>query len=293
VSIWYRDMSLAKTDPRSKRIIGWLASHGGWGLGRFQIDFSMEVLVAGKDAPLRTFEPTSDFYWNACDMDQVPVPLGGAVEGESGYECKGNGDCHLIVYDPYRKKLYEMWRANIVGKRFNGGCLVVWDLTRSYGVNGRGLNCTSADAAGLPITPLLATADEVAAGAVNHALRFILPNRRIRNGEFVPPATHSTEATKGPELAPAYGTLFRLRGDYPVAGLTSLGARVIARALQKHGMFLADAGNVVLTVRSDRSTRAKWKGLLGPHDLRPLRVADFEVVDTGQPIPFTGECQRE
>jgi hypothetical protein len=35
-------------------------------------------------------------------------------------------------------------------------------------------------------------------------------------------------------------------------------------------MVAADGGTVALTARSDRFTSAKWAGLPGPHDLRPL-----------------------
>ena len=96
-----------------------------------------------------------------------------------------------------------MWRADIrggtaTGTPFNGGCLAVWDLTRDYwqpatppAPFARGDQCTSADAAGYPIAALLFSADDVAAGSLNHAIRFILPNDRIRKGAFVHPATHS------------------------------------------------------------------------------------------------------
>lgn len=288
---WYKDISKAPLDKQSSQIISWLGEKG-WGLGRFQIDFSMEVLLASKETPLRQFIPNDDFYTD-CDRQPVPVPAIGALEGETGYECKDDGDCHLIVLDLQRKRLYEMWRANIVGNKFSGGCLVVWDLARRYGPNGRGLDCTSADAAGLPITPLLFTPTEVAGGAINHAIRFILPNSSIRNGVYVAPATHSTASTSAPTAGPAYGARFRLRADYPVESLPSKGAQVVARALQRYGMILADAGNVVLTARSDRYSQVKWKGLLGPHDLRPLKVSDFEVVDGGERIRYRGDCQLE
>jgi hypothetical protein len=45
-------------------------------------------------------------------------------------------------------------------------------------------------------------------------------------------------------------------------------------------------------VRSDRSTQAKWAGLLGPHDLQALNVADFEMVDGGARLLWDGDCER-
>jgi serine/threonine-protein kinase len=290
-AVWYRDVSRAPPDPQSPAVIAHL-QRAGWGLGRMQIDFSIEVLEAASDTPLMAFTPTADHFLPDCDLDPVPVPRGGALEGESGYECRADGDCHLIVVDRTRRRLYEMWRADISSGVFRGGCLAVWDMSRVYPASGRGEQCTSADAAGYPIAPLLWSADEVAAGSIDHAVRFILPNQTIRAGEYVHPATHGTRATRGPADAPPYGARLRLRADYPLDSLPNPGARVVARAMQRYGMLLADGGQVALTARSDRFTRAKWDGLLGPRDLQALQPRDFEMVEAGEHIPLTLDCVR-
>ena len=221
------------------------------------------------------------------------MPDVGAIEGEQGYECVGDGDCHLIVAERDEGMLYEMWRANIVNDVFYGGCLAVWDMSVVYDDDGRGQGCTSADAAGFPIAPLLFDADEVAAGEIAHAIRFILPNANIRHLIYSPPATHSTGATSGPVQAPPYGVHLRLRADYPIDSLPSEGAKVVARALQTYGMFLADGGQIALTGRSDRFTTAKWDGLLAPQDLLALRPSDFAVVDHGPTLDWSMvDCER-
>src|SRR5262249_34714970 len=156
----------------------------------------------------------------------------------------------------------EMWRADIRDGRFRGGCLAGWDTSRVYPPSRRGEQCTSADAAGYPIAPLLFTAHEVAAGGIDHPIRFILPNARVPKGEYVHPAPHGTRATTGPPDAPPYGARLRLRSDFAMDRLPNAAARVVARAMQKYGMLLADGGNIALTAQSDRFTRAKWSGLL-------------------------------
>ncbi len=285
-------MSGAVLDPKSAEIISWLDARG-WGLGRFQIDFGLEVLRADAQTPRRTFETTNDFYDPDCDHIPVPVPAGGNLEGEKGYACEADGDCHLIVVDEPGRRLYEMWRADIRGSRFMGGCLAVWNLNRVYGPKGRGLRCTSADAAGYPIAPLLFTADEVAAGRIDHAVRFILPNGSIRRNEFVAPATHGTSATTGAPSAPPYGARLRLRADFRLDRLPNDPARVLARALQTYGMFLADGGNVALTAQADTYTQAKWARLLGSRDLDFIRPSDFEVIQMPAPVSRAGDCVRE
>jgi hypothetical protein len=299
-AIWYQDISGSALDKNSSTVINGLQTHGGWGAGRLQIDFSIEVLQAGANLAPRAFTKTDDFYDPDCDFVPVPVPPGGNLEGETDYTCASDGDCHLIVIQG--SKLFEMWRANISGGTatgtFNGGCLAVWDLTRDYWKAGaagfaRGEQCTSADAAGYPITALLFSADEVKAGAINHAIRFILPNARIRKGEYVHPATHSGagNGTPSADYVP-YGARFRLKASFNLATLPNEGARTVARALQRHGMFLADGGNIALTAQADTHTTAKWDGLLGARDLASILVTDFEMVDGGAGIPLTLDCVR-
>ncbi|HEY5938555.1 MAG TPA: hypothetical protein VIU61_28080 [Kofleriaceae bacterium] len=286
---WNRDVSGEAKAATSDATIAALRSAGGWGNNdKMQIDFSITVLAADAATPMKTFTPTDEFYSPDCDETAVPVPANGSLEGESGYACTTGGDCHLIVHDPSSSKLYEMWRADMTSG-FQGGCLAVWSTATTYTDTLRGDQCTSADAAGFPIAPLLFTADEVAAGEIAHAIRFILPNNRVRRG-YVRPATHGTATTGGPD-APAYGVHFRLRADYPIDSLPA-GARVVARAMQKYGMYHADGGNIALTAASDRFTTAKWDGLLEPQDLAALRVEDFEVIDEGSMITLTYDCAR-
>ena len=137
-SPWYQEVSAAALDAESPRVIAFLDA-AGWGTGAMRIDFSIEVLEAVAQTTAREFRPTSDFYTPDCDLVPVPVPDGGALEGETGYACEGDGDCHLIVVDRPRMRLFEMWRADIRGSSsFDGGCLAVWDMTRVYPPSGRG-----------------------------------------------------------------------------------------------------------------------------------------------------------
>jgi len=281
----YQDISATPVHASSAATTQWLEDAGGWGTGEFRIDFSIEVLEAVSDTPYETFTPTGDFYDPDCDDVPMPVPAGGALEGETGYACESDGDCHLIVVDRRDQRLYEMWRANITDGTFYGGCLAAWDMTRLYTPVGRGEQCTSADAAGFPIAPLLFAAGEVAAATtgdaeINHAIRFILPNARMRAGYYVRPATHAGGPSAASANAPVYGTRWRLKADFDMDRLPNAGARAVARALQTYGMALADGGNIALTAQSDRFTTAKWEGLLGTRDLSTIQPSDFDVIDT-------------
>jgi serine/threonine-protein kinase len=293
---WFTDISSATPDAQSSAIISWVNSQGGFNTnGSFQIDFSLGVMDADASTPMRTFVKTDNYYGDEeCNNLPMPVPVGGAIEGETGYACSGwpdGGDCHLLVFHTPTRYLYEMYRANIdaQGVFSSDACLAVWNLNLSYAPDGRGETCTSADAAGLPIAPLLFTADEVAAGAIEHAMRFAIPNERIRNITYVKPATHATRAASGGVNALPYGARLRLRANFPVSTLPA-GARVVAVALQKYGMFLADGGNIPLMGQSDQFTTAKWSGLLGSRDMLGITFADFEMVEGGTRYTWAGNC---
>ncbi|HSP20169.1 MAG TPA: hypothetical protein VLQ79_11675 [Myxococcaceae bacterium] len=289
----YQDLSRAPLDPSSAQIVAQLAAMG-WGSGAMQIDFSFDVLHADATVQPRAFTPAPGYYSPDCDQLPVPVPAGGASEGSTTYACDAaQNDCHLLVYQG--RRLYELYQANIggglaTGSPFTTTCAVVWDLDRDYWQAAtpysRGDQCTSADAAGLPIAPLLVTGAELQAGVVAHALRFILPNPRMASGVFVHPATHAG-APSGDALYPPYGARFRLRSSFDLSRLPNAAARAVAVALQTYGMILADGGNIPLTM--DRSAT----GFLGPRDLALLQVSDFEMVaaPTGR-IPLTYDCTR-
>jgi serine/threonine-protein kinase len=291
-STWTTAIDAAAIDPQSAVIVDHLAT---WhdSSGRFRIDFGFHVLEADATSERRAFTTTGEFYDPDCDPAPMPVPALGAVEGESGYECMGGGDCHLLVVDRSRCRLYEMWRADITSAGFFGGCQAVWSLSAVYPAAGRGEYCTSADAAGLPITPLLFDADEIARGEIPHALRFTLPNQLIRKLVYLHPATHSTSATTGSHYAPPFGARFRLRADYDPSSLSPAGQVVVA-ALKRYGMFLADGGKNTFIAKSDRFTATKWSDVgLEEHHLMGLSWSDFEVVEGGERIDaYTGRCTR-
>ena len=88
------------------------------------------------------------------------------------------------------------------------------------------------------------------------------------------------------------GARFRLKASYDLSQL-SPEAQVVARAMQKYGMFLSDGGNIALTAQSDRDTKAKYADMdFDSHSLRALKVTDFEVVELGTPITLTWGCVR-
>ncbi|MCK9539892.1 hypothetical protein [Dokdonella sp.] len=297
-AVWNQDISQAPLAADSANMLAALQGLGGWGNGnRLQIDFSMHVLHADAGAP--RLPVAAGGYTPDCDSGfQFPLPAGGAVEGEDGYTCTGGGDCHLLVVQGHT--LFEAYAASVAGGALQTQCALTWDLGRVYPRHGRGEQCTSTDAAGFPVAPLLFNADEVAAalavdGDLGHAIRFILPNARMAAGVYVHPATHAG-APSGPASTLPYGTRLRLKAGFDMRAY-SPPARVLLRTLQRYGMLLSDGGNIALTGESDRYTQVKWDDLgitsrVFVDGSPALQVNDFEVVETGPRIALTYACRR-
>jgi hypothetical protein len=121
----------------------------------------------------------------------------------------------------------------------------------------------------LPIFPGLARYDEVASGAIHHALRFTLQSSRAA---FVPPASHWAANSTNPNAAPM-GMRLRLKADFDISGYSAAN-QVILRALQKYGMIMADNGsNMFISGAPDD----RWDND-DLHQLANVTAADFDVV---------------
>ena len=123
----------------------------------------------------------------------------------------------------------------------------------------------------MPILPGLVRYNEVAAGIIDHALRFTAPTTRTMH---IYPARHDAGAGNDPSLPPM-GLRVRLRASVDISGFSKQN-RVILTALKKYGMLLADNGSPwYVTGVSD--TRWNDDDL---HQLKQITGADLEVVDT-------------
>lgn len=198
-------------------------------------------------------------YPGESDRVAYPIPRRPRIE-------KGS-DRHILMLDRDRCRLYELFDARRRAGRWVAGSGATWDL-RSNRLRRDGW--TSADAAGLPILPGLARYDEVARGAILHALRFTTP--RTRN-TYVYPARH--HAGRPDPSLPPMGIRVRLKASVPLDGFGPQ-ARVVLTALRDYGMILADNGSPWFI---SGAPNPGWDDddLAG---LRRITGADLEVVDT-------------
>ncbi len=209
-------------------------------------------------------------YSDESDKGPYPIPSNVPIEG---YPHSGDGDRHALILDRDTCKLYELYALRRSGSGWAAGSGAIWNL-RSNALRPAGW--TSADAAGLPILPGLARWNEVAAGQIDHALRFTAS--RTRN-TYIYPARHEASSSSDPSLPPM-GLRVRLKASVDISKLP-LQARIVAQAMKTYGLILADNGSPWYV---SGAPNAHWSNDQ-LHALGALHGSDFEVVDTSKLRP--------
>ena len=205
-------------------------------------------------------------YGDESDPGPYPIPGDAPVEGGSN----SNGDRHVLVLEKDGCWLYELYRAfKQRNGSWNADSAAVWDMTIN---EQRPYTWTSADAAGLPIFPGLVRYDEVAAGLINHAIRFTAPTTQRA---FILPATHWASTTTDPN-APPMGLRLRLKATFNIAGFPA-DDQVILTALKKYGIILADNGSAMFISGAPDN---RWNNA-NLDLLKTVKASDFEAVNTG------------
>jgi hypothetical protein len=265
-SFWHADVSALPVHPQSAAWISSIGTSAGlkadfgagqWNGGPIGIPYTT---VPGTQ-PL---VPVSFAYADESDPGPYPVPPNAPVEGGSS----SSGDRHVLVVDRDACRLWELYAAypQNGGTSWTAGSGATWNLNSNAM---RPLGWTSGDAAGLPILPGLVRYDEVAAGEIDHVIRFTAP--RTSNA-YVWPASH--KAPTGGSADPPMGAWLRLKASYDISGFSTQN-QVILRALKKHGMVLADNGSPFFM---SGVPDAGWDDS-GLNALRTVPGSAFEAVD--------------
>jgi hypothetical protein len=238
--------------------------------GRLKADFGSGLWEGGPigipyDVVGRGTKRSRVRFSYAAESDRVRYPIPRGVHIEGGPDA--DGDRHALLVDRSRCRLYELFALRREGGRWTAGSGATWSLRRP---RLRPAGWTSADAAGLPILPLLARYQEVRRGRIGHALRMTVSQSRRA---FVFPARHFASSDTDPAL-PRMGERLRLKASTDISGLPRQ-ARIVARAMKEYGLIVADNGS-------------DWFVSGAPHprwdndqlqQLRRLRGSDFEVVE--------------
>jgi hypothetical protein len=260
-NVWNRRVDTLRVRSNSATLIGSIGSAAGVhpDFGTFA-GYGIPINIVTKTTP----RSSVDFWWpDESDAGPYPIPASPKIEGNGA-----GGDRHLLMLDRTTCRLFELYAASHDSSGWHAGSGAIWSLT-SNALRPDGW--TSADAAGLPITPGLARYDEVAAGAINHALRFTVPRTRDAHAY---PARHDAGSGTSSSLPPM-GLRLRLKASVSLAGFGPQ-ARVILTALKRYGMILADNGSAIYI---SGESNAGWNDD-DLHELYKIKGSMFEVVDT-------------
>jgi len=263
-NVWNKPVGKLPLRSSSRKIVRAIGArlpvHADFGSGLYQgapIGIPITVVDSSQAKSAVNFS-----YDDESDAGPYPIPNGVAIEG--GYT--SDGDRHAIIVDSDSCTLYELFA--LYPSPWSAGSGAIWSLT-SNALRPRGW--TSADAAGLPILPGLVRYEEVAAGHIDHAIRFTVSRSKR---DYVYPARHFASSLTSKSLPPM-GLRLRLRANYPVSGFPYQ-ARVVLKALKRYGMIVADNGSSwYLTGAPDPG----WDNDQ-LHTLGKVRGSDFRVVDT-------------
>jgi len=231
-----------------------------------------------------------------------PIPANAPVEGTSN----STGDRHVLVYleagGGNNAALYEMWQGIYEDGPWTDSSNALWPNVSSNNLTTQGQG--TSDAAGLPVAPLLANADEVIGtgtpsapnGTIQHPIRFTL-NHMLNywvwpatetagtgsctdtSGDSIPVESEISQSSppQSCTMSGAAGEIYRLKASVvtPSCASTSPQASIIITAFRNYGIILADNGDS--------------GGLIGTPDARwndsdlscltSLTLADFEPVN--------------
>lgn len=280
-SPWNRTVTLARVDPRSRRMM-WLAAirtEQGDGRGadanvRRHVDEGLYVNTVRWTTPIVSDvdgRPTPVFCrqspcGDAGKLRSLRIPPG--VNPDPSY------DGWLTLVEPDRRIAWDLWRA----RRQADGSLS-FQFGKRWRLDGMGFGppgSVSARGSGLPLFAGVMTLQELRRGRIDHALAISLPAPARRR--YVSPAS-ATDGV-GPLGSVPEGARLRLRPGVvvePPEGTDRDIAMTIARTLKTYGAIVVDR-SATPTLYAQKDVTA---GLLRGDELRSVRLADFAVIRLG------------
>ena len=265
-NIWNTPVDSLPVDSNSAIYINTIGAsthfHADFGSGLWDggpIGIPFDVISSSQTKVAVTFE-----YDTESDHGPYPVPQNARIEGGPG----SDGDRHILLLDQDQCRLYELYDAwPQPDGSWQAGSGAIYDLS-SHTLRPAGW--TSADAAGLPILPGLVRYDEAAAGPIEHAIRFTVPQTRK---SYTWPARHYASSLTGGQYPPM-GQRFRLKANFNISSFSPI-VQNILKGMKKNGIMLADNGSpwYISGVPDER-----WNND-ALHELDVVQGSDFEAVN--------------
>ena len=236
-----------------------------------------------------------------------PIPAYAPVEGTAN----STGDRHILVYleagGGNKPALYEMWQGIYEGGPWTDSSNALWPDVTSNDLTPQGKG--TSDAAGLPVGPLLANADEVIGtgtpstpnGTIQHPIRFTLNHMlnywvwpatqtagvgscKTTGGSSIPVESQISQSSPPASctMSGAAGEIYRLKASVatPSCASTSPQAAILIIAFRNYGIILADNGDSGGLIGTPD---ARWNNT-DLSCLKSLILSDFEPVNVSSLI---------
>lgn len=267
---WNIKVDQAPVRSDSSLIISNMAPNAGLHRDFGLSDSGIPINYINNDTPsvLKTITYGGPEYYPDESDGIGPISVPNIVEIEAG------SDEHLLIVNLVDNTLHEFWRAKVTITNIECGTYAKFDLTSN---TLRPVGWTSADAAGLPITPGLIRKEELDIGYINHAIRFTMVNTRRA---ITLPATHYA-SSKTNQYLPPMGLRVRLKQSVNILGFDPQ-TQIILKAMKEYGMILADNGGNWFFQGEQRSD---WGFIINGNDKvweelkYNIHGSDFEVID--------------
>ena len=179
----------------------------------------------------------------------VPLPI--------AFQASAGTDASAIVIQPATGKVWEFWLARETGARVRnstGTQVPEWGARWGGQIDNFGLNpgywSTTPEgykfgtaASGIPLLAGMLTIEELQRGVIDHIVGVGIPESLAGSWSF--PAQRTDGESRGKFSIPE-GAIFRLPADLDLDTITMAPlARMIAKAVRKHGMIVTDRSGAV------------------------------------------------
>jgi len=190
-------------------------------------------------------------------------------------------DAHSIVVQTQTCRVYEAWSTTFANGVLSAYSGANWSLREPFAPLEPGT--PSSMASGLSLYGGMVRWEEVAGGAIRHALVWAAPAGTVAQWSFVSPASNAEGIAfkgNGADQLP-YGARLRLRSSFDTSHFGPQSA-AIARAMKTYGIYLAD------TARDNELYNAAALDGVNHWDRRDLasldaiHITDFDVVALGR-----------
>lgn len=201
---------------------------------------------------------------------RVPIPR--------GLRAAAGSDAQVVLVDRDTGDEWGAWQLRRDGNGFRA------ENAYHYNVRWNGVPPRTSDGrpfgsrgAGVPYLAGLVRPCEIARGRIDHALAFAYD---APSPAHVYPASKSDGTGSGPGALPE-GTRLQLDPSLSVARIRAWGCRriclVVARALQRYGMFVIDSSGRP-KVMFEYAGTARWRGLVHASTVSPIPLTALKVV---------------